>query len=117
MFIAPSRFKDSVSSFRSEMRLMKPDISLLKERGTFLHNSSINISLLAELTRATCSSVWYGHSLPTHQVFLQRLIHIVKRIGAKQNRLEMGRVIFLARCSIQIERLEFGVVHLFQLSC
>src|SRR2546428_3101139 len=92
------------------------NISLLERSlESYLDNGSINISLLTELNLSSVPSL-QSHLLPTQQKVSKRPIHLIKRIGAEQNRLKMCRIVFFGRCRFEIKRPQLSVTHFIQFS-
>ena len=56
------------------------------------------------------------YSSPTDQKFPERLVHLVKRISTKQDRLVVRRIVDVICCYIDIQRSQLSLVHLLQLA-
>ena len=59
-------------------------------------------------------NLWMG--LPTNQKVSESLVHLVERVGTKQERLEVRWIVNEVGGDFEVQRSQLGLVHLSQLS-
>ena len=72
-------------------------------------SSGVHSGELRTKTISLCETV--SSSFPSGQILPKRLIHPVKRVCAKEDRLKVRRIVFLSGRSIQIKGPQLSLVH------